>query len=34
MRSSSLAGYIMHNAGIDSFHLERDDLIQVAAEVF
>jgi hypothetical protein len=34
MRLSSLAGYIMHNADIASFHLEMDDLVQVVAEVF
>jgi hypothetical protein len=34
MRSSSLAGYIMHNSGLASFHLEIDDLVHVAAEVF
>lgn len=34
MRPPTLAGCIMHIAGIASFHLEMDDLVQVVAEVF
>jgi hypothetical protein len=34
MRSPTLAGCIMHNAGIASFYLEMEDLVHVVAEVF